>query len=272
MAITALVKSSTLIVYPGEDTTKARNIEVSGAPTFADAFDTIERDVVRQSFSTYAPLRGLETTSGTITVELHGSGVATKPPESSLLYKAAFGSLVGPIIPGGVDLWAPVDDILTVDIITIGTPIEVTWNDGSTDLPFNPALYSHNVEIDTTGGVTTGSLGFKTQMPVRIVAGSVLHLVGFISELTDNTIVVISENGTDISGTVNASIDCGWLFLLKHVDNSQVLALPEFIPDELRTQIIETYKQSNNTQNYSCLYEYLMRYNLFETTSSIINL
>jgi len=250
MAITALVKSSTLIVYPGEDKTKARNIEVSGAPTFADSFDTIERDVVRQSFSTYAPIRGLETTSGTITVELHGSGTEVKPPESSMLYKGAFGSLVGPFIPGTPNEWAPVDDTLIATIVSISPPDPVTWNDGSNDIPFDTALFTHNVEISVSGG-TTHELGFKKQMPVRITVTGTLHLVGFISELTDNIIVIISENGADLSGLTGAEVDCGWLFMLKHVDGSQVLALTEYTADYFRGDITKENWQKNLSTEFS---------------------
>jgi len=249
MAITALVKSSTLVIYPEGETTKARNVEVSGAPTFSDSFDTIERDVVRQAFSTYAPLRGLETTSGTITVELHGSGQDSAPPESALLYKAAFGSLVG---PQSSNDWIPVDDVLTATINTITAPIPITWSDGTNDHPFDPPLYAHTVEITNTLDFPA-VLGFKKHMPVRIMEAGVLKLVGFITQAGDSDflITVISENGTDISSIVNGVIDVGWLFMLKHKDGSQVLTLQEFAADYFRGDITKENWQKNLSTEFS---------------------
>jgi hypothetical protein len=75
------------------------------------------------------------------------------------------------------------------------------------------------------------------------------------------------KSGKSVEDLLNENEIYRWNY-----EMNKKLALPEFIPDDLRTQIIDTYKQSNSTQNYSCLYEYLMKYNLFEVTSSIINL
>jgi len=256
MAITALVKSSTLVLYPGEDVTKARVVEVSGAPTFSDSFDTIERDVVRQAFSTYAPLRGLETTSGTITVELHGSGVQESPPESTLLYKAAFGSLVGPAGSIAND-WKLVDDELSVTALT-DTVSEITWNDGTADQSFNPKLYEHIIEIDAD----PVPLGFKKHYPIRAIdANGKLLLVGFIihgfsASDPDNPngfdcLYVISENETPIDFANAVTVDCGFLYLLRNLDTSQVLELQDFTADYFRGDITKENWQKNLSTEFT---------------------
>lgn len=88
-------KESTYGVAPGS-IDKSNAIEVSGVPEFNDTFETIERDVIRNSFSTFAPIRGLESTSGSLSIELHGSGIHGQPPESDVLWECAMGyKLIG---------------------------------------------------------------------------------------------------------------------------------------------------------------------------------
>ena len=219
---TALVKASTLVIMPTDasgdaDTTKARNIEVSGAPTFADSYDTIERNVVHQAFSTYAPLRGLENTTATINVELHGSGDMSKAPEASLLYKSVFGGLVGPDIG---DSWELIDDALSTQIATAPTWTVIA---GTT-----PAIYTGDIVVDDASN-------FKEGFPVRIYTGSTLKVCGFISAISGNTLTVLTENNTTVD--VDDTVDCGYLYVLKNLDDSQIMKSPEVNADYFRGNI-----------------------------------
>ena len=260
MAITALVKSSTLVIYPDIDTAAAREIEVSGPPTFSDSFDTIERDVVRQSFSTYAPLRGLETTSGTITVELHGSGDRNKPPESSILYKGAMGALLAPTSVTTSEAWMGIDDYIGTDVRS-SILDEIKWNDGTNDQSYDPKLYTHVLE--TLDDPET--YGFREHYPIRVVnVAEDLVLVGFITKMWVagdphnpyggiNCLEVISECPTqvDVSGG-NPTVDCGWLYSLKLKDRtSQVLALTEFTADYFRGDITKESWVKNLSTEFS---------------------
>jgi hypothetical protein len=102
---TGLLKNSALMILPESAPgvigvsypyDRKYTIEAIEGVEFNDNYDTVERSVVRKSFSTYAPLRGLENTSLTIPMELHGSGSVGTDMESSLLYECAFGyKLVG---------------------------------------------------------------------------------------------------------------------------------------------------------------------------------
>lgn len=56
-----------------------------------DSYDSIERLVVSNSLDPLAPIRGAETLDGNIDIELHGSGTAGNPPESSPLWKGGVG-------------------------------------------------------------------------------------------------------------------------------------------------------------------------------------
>jgi hypothetical protein len=49
------------------------------------------------------------------------------------------------------------------------------------------------------------------------------------------------------------------------------LALPDEIPSEISEQIIKAYEKAKSEYNYSCLYEFLMKYNLFESTTNLIS-
>jgi hypothetical protein len=260
MAITALVKSSTLVVYPNEDTNLARVIEVSGAPTFSDSYDTIERDVVRQAFSTYAPLRGLETTSGTTTLELHGSGEQNLPPESTLLYKAAFGALIGPESANPAPTWAVVDTYFQY-IMASDTVTPILWNDGTNDLPFDPALHEHKFVL-TDINQTPRADGLKPHMPVRLTHTGTLELIGFVvhaldpgdddplnpgTPLTNGEIRVIAEKADPCSA--DAILDCGFLYSLRYMNGDQVLALQEYTADYYRGDITrETWLKNLSTE------------------------
>jgi hypothetical protein len=252
--ITALVKSSTLVAMPTDastgnpDTAKARSIEVSGAPTFSDSFETIERNVVRQAFSTYAPLRGLETTSGTITVELHGSGNVDAPPETALLYKSALGSLYTPA--GVTDPWIPADGVIasTVGDLSQTNPVIAEVLDGSNQ-SYNPKLWSYTFPISPA--TTIKEEGFELNFPVRVYSDTELKIIGFITKIdeTNKTITIVTEKDpntvTLVDGTNADKVDCGFLFLLhKKYDAAsdtypQVLQTTEMNFDYFRGDIVK---------------------------------
>ena len=237
---TALVKSSTLIVMPSDssgdpDTTKARIVELSGAPTFSDSYDSIERNVVRKAFSSYAPLRGLETTSQQVTIELHGSGSAITPPESALLYKSAFGALIGPTTPG-TDWTSIVDDSLSTTIATGGTGSfsPVTGTD--------PTIYTCTITV-------ADASGFQPHYPIRIYSGTTLKTIGFITEVDESadTIKFITENDSTLAD--NDTVDCGFLFSLRAKDLSQIADIEEANFDYYRGNITkEAWFGCRNTE------------------------
>jgi len=227
---TALLKASTLVVMPSDSSgepvlTSARNIEVSGAPDFSDTYDSIERNVNRQAFSTYAPLRGLETTSASITVELHGSGECNKAPESALLYKAVFGALIGPVAG---DPWENVDDTLsttTSSALVVGDYVQEPGT--------SPEIYKVTIPVSST-------TGFQVGFPLRIHSAGVIKTIGFIVSITDGTsLEIITENNAAISS--GDTVDCGYLFSLKNLDQSQVLATPEVNADYFRGDITKEH-------------------------------
>ena len=50
------------------------------------------------------------------------------------------------------------------------------------------------------------------------------------------------------------------------------LALPETIPSNISKEIIEEYKSAESKYDYNCLYDFLMDYGLFESTSDLITM
>jgi len=279
MAITALVKSSTLVVKPKagmkgtEDIKNALKVEVSGPPTFSDSYDTIERDVVRQAFSTYAPLRGLETTSGTVTLELHGSGTINQAPESTLLWKSALGSLSGPAGTKS-SAWMQVDKELYAEVYEapIDDAVRLQYVEGTDTKFYDPDLYVLKVKVNHTLDMTTAKqLGFEVGFPVRIHNNKTddtfkVKYIGFIVAMEDNatdsnsTLYILSELSYDtaegapdfepIEGSSTGGkdvVDCGFLYLLhnqyqKDANNNwsypQVLATPEINFDYYRGNIV----------------------------------
>jgi len=230
---TALLKASSLVIMPtnssdAADSTKARAIEVSGAPDFSDSFDTIERNVVRQAFSTYAPLRGLESTSATITLELHGSGVYNQAPESSLLYKSVFGYLVGPDTNiAHFETWELVDKAFSTN------PSSSSTAPTSAITSTNPSIYRQTIVLDVVDGLKVG-------YPIRALNSSThkIKMIGFIDSISTNTITVLTQNPSDLSTT--DEIDCGFLYVLKEfkTDNpAQVSKTPEVNVDYYRGDI-----------------------------------
>jgi len=236
---TALVKASTLVILPSDLDgdpvyTKARSIEVSGPPTFSDQYDTIERNVVRQAFSSYAPLRGLESTSSTITLELHGSGIATKPPESALLYKGAFGAMIAPVA-AGTDWTSIIDDELSTVIDTGG---EGTY----TPLGTSPEIYSCTITVDS-------ATDFAVEYPVRIYSGTTIRTIGFITEVSGDDITFITQNNGAL--TAGDTVDCGFLFSLRNLDKTQVANLTPANFDYFRGDITKEHWTKNTSTEFS---------------------
>lgn len=227
MATTALLKASALVLMPSHATTgdpvpaDGRLIEVSGAPEFSDSYETIERNVVRQAFSTYAPLRGLETTSATVNLELHGSGSYNVAPESSLLYKSVFGALAGPVTG---ETWEKVDDVLSTTLTgdVIATVTEITST--------SPKIYEMVLPF-------TSVTGFQVGFPVRVHIAGVIKTIGFITAINTLDVTIITENTVALA--TGDTVDCGYLFLLRNVDETQVLATPESNVDYHRGDIVK---------------------------------
>ncbi len=228
---TALLKASALILMPSDSsgdivTTTARAVEVSGAPDFSDSFETIERSVVRQAFSTYAPLRGLETTSASINLELHGSGQYDQAPESSLLFKSIFGVLAGPVTG---ETWEKVDTVLSTT--TTAAVAAGTAGDYTAVAATSPVIYTLDLAV-------TSTTGFQVGFPVRMHDAGTISTIGFVTAVTDSThLAIITENPAAVdSGDI---VDCGYLYLLRNVDETQVLATPESNVDYHRGNIVK---------------------------------
>ena len=66
-------------------------IEVMGAPSFIDAFDAKERNVIRNTMSMLESVRGAESVSGDINVEAKGSGTAGTANDADALWEAGVG-------------------------------------------------------------------------------------------------------------------------------------------------------------------------------------
>ena len=235
----ALVKASTLVIMPSDPstgdpvTTEARLIETSDAPTFSDSYDTIERNVIRQAFSTYAPVRGLETTSGSINVELHGSGSYNIPPESALLYKSAFGGLIAPVVNS---TWHPIDDVLSTTIDTAGTGSYSAV--GST----SPVLYTCTISV------VDGS-DFQVGYPIRIHIAGVIKTIGFITVISTNDITFVTENNATLADA--DTVDCGYLFVLRNMDETQITDTPEVNFDYYRGNLTRERWNETLTTEFS---------------------
>jgi len=90
-----------------------------------------------------------------------------------------------------------------------------TWNPISgTD----PVLYTGTVTVDD------GS-NFKENFPVRIHDAGSVKICGFILSVSGNDIEIITENNATVS--TGDTVDCGYLFVLKNLDGSQILKSPE---------------------------------------------
>lgn len=215
----ALVKASNFAVYrettydtaPSLGTIEAHLIEMSGVPEFNDSFESIERDISRQSFSTYAPIRGLETTSGSFSVECHGSGSNDTALETHEVWRAAFGYSIG---PSGE----------TVTDETLSTTINATpaYTKSASTLYTDPQMYEHQFDV-------TSETDFQVGYPCRVTdsTGATLKLAGFIIDITDDAITVLSAEPDDVTLSGGSDIlDCGYMYTLRAKDLSQVVNLP----------------------------------------------
>ena len=237
----ALVKSSTFLCYreatfgvaPDLEDLVDHAIEVSGIPTFGDTYEQIERDVTRKAFSSYAPIRGIESTSASFPVELHGSGANATAPEGLELYRSAFGYCIGPVGE-------------TITDATLGTTVAATpaYTKSDSGTYEDPQMYEHKFDV-------TSSTGFQVGYPCRVTdsTGATLRLVGFILSITTNTITVLSSEPV-LAGVIATDLfDCGYLFTLRKKDLEQVAELPSLTNQYYRGDIArETYVGNIVTQ------------------------
>jgi len=213
MAI-ALLKNSTITVRkesqygvdPGT-ITKDNAIEVSGVPEFNDSYETIERDVIRNSFSTFAPIRGLESTSGSISVELHGSGSHGTPPESDALWESAMGYT----LTGG-----------TGTVQGVGTA---------------SAYATDYYLIEFSIGIGEAA-SFHKGAAVVIYTGTTIIGEGFINAIDTgtDTLSVIAKTDFSTSLENGQTVSEGVVYALKD-DSGNVGALPSFVLDFWRGDI-----------------------------------
>ena len=227
----ALVKSSTFtieteVAYGVDPATTPKVLETSGTPTFSDTYDTIERDIVRQAFSTYAPIRGVENTSGSFAVEAHGSGTYDTPLESWMAYRAAFGYLIG---PNTDEADAAIAFTLTVQTLTLSDDLSYT----------DPQMKTGTLTMASTADLVVG-------YPFRIYdsTGNTLKLAGFITGVTTDTSIDIITSSSDASVSIldTDELDVGFMFTLRNEDLDQVVALPSLAMNYYRGDITkETY-------------------------------
>lgn len=244
MGTPALVKSSNFTIElettygtdpnPTDTNLDDALIELSGTPNFTDSYDTVERDIVRQAFSTYAPIRGTQNTSGDFKVEAHGSGAYNSAPESGIAYKAAFGYCIGSATQTGF-----VDHVLSTTVTnSIGASVT------NSSIFIDPQMYEHNVEV-------TSATNFEVGYPVRIMdsTGATLRLAGFIKSISANTLTILSSKDTISSLTDGDIVDCGHLYTLRDYALNQVAALPSFTAKYFRGNITrEVYTGNIVTQ------------------------
>jgi len=217
----ALVKSSVFKI--GKETTygsaasSMTAIELAGVPTFNDSFDTIERNIVRQAFSSFAPIRGTERVTGSLQIE------ANEGLRHAYLYQGAFGYWQS--ASGGTDC----DYTLTTT--TSDTSITLTNSSSYTD----PQM--------TIGTISVSSaLGFHVGYPIVIYNTSTtpdtITLAGFITDISGTNITFITAHGAG-SVAINASnaVSCGELFTLCDEHQTQVVSLPSYTYEYYRGNI-----------------------------------
>ncbi len=183
-------KESTYGVAPGT-IDKSNAIEVSGVPEFTDSFDSIERDVIRNSFSTFAPIRGLESTSGSLSVELHGSGTHGTPPESGVLWEAAMGYT----LPGASS--DVVGGVTTSSYATSYFQLDIPVTD-ETGFHIGAAVVVHdNTEVIGEGFVIATSSGVVSIVSKKDFSASV-QVGNFVSEGVIYSLTDASGNVGDL--------------------------------------------------------------------------
>lgn len=202
---TALRKESVYGVDPGGlDKTKA--IELSGTPEFNNNYDSVERDIVRKAFSSYAPVRGLQNTSGNFGVELHGSGTHGIAPETAVAWECAMGYQIA----GGTAL--------------------VTGAGSAT--AYAGSLFKIDVPV-----ASGDELDFTVGRAIVVYRGTTVIGTGFVSDTsTDRVVEVISK--TDFSASLLAAdiISEGIVYSFKDAAGA-IGELPSFTIDFWRGDI-----------------------------------
>jgi hypothetical protein len=129
----------------------------------------ITRDVIRNTLDELEPVLGDEEAAGNIQIELHGSGTPGTAPESSPLWKAAFG--VETSSPGTSVTVANDSDVTTIDLDTgdgadhaVGQAILIDPLDGTayevvfiTDITGDTLTVSPDLSVDHATAITIGA-------------------------------------------------------------------------------------------------------------------
>lgn len=219
MSTFALLKNSAIMiakepsygVVPTMDN-RSLAIEASGTPEFNANYDTIERDIVRKAFSSYAPLRGLLNTSGTIAVEMHGSGTLGVVPESDVLYECAMGYKL------------------------TGSSTTITTLDSTLDYETGGAVSGATKLYKYTFTVADATI-FKKGRTVMVYNGTAVRGFGYVVGNTGTALVIVSNENFS-SAVVDSSdmVTEGMVYSL--TDASGVAAdLPSFTANFYRGNI-----------------------------------
>lgn len=193
-------------------TDKGLAVELSGDVDLQNNYDNIERDIVRKSFSTYAPIRGTQNTSGSMSFELHGSGALNIAPETDVLWECAFGyKLAG--ATGGIV--ATADSVLDYETGTTPT--------GTTE------LFKIIITLVDASAFTVGRT-------VMIYSGTTIRGLGYVSEISSNTMTIISKTNFFSNIVANDSVTEGLVYSLKASDGT-VDELPSFSANFYRGNI-----------------------------------
>lgn len=187
-------------------------IEASGDVDLQTNFDSIERNIVRKSFSTYAPLRGLQTTSGTIPFELHGCGVAINPPETDVLWECAFGYRYAGATTTATEAGTDIKDFETGAAPTTST-----------------ILYKFTI---TCADVTPGTDAFKVGNVIVVYTDGITKTfkgAGYIIDVntTDNNLTIVSRDNFAAAIANGDKVTEGLFYSLKAKDGT-VGDLPSF--------------------------------------------
>lgn len=193
-------------------TDKGLAVELSGDVDLQNNYDSIERDIVRKSFSTYAPIRGIQNTSGSMSFELHGSGTLNTAPETDVLWECAFGYKLAGATGGAI---ATADAV--VDYETDAAPTATT------------ELFKITVTLTDASTFTVGRT-------VMIYLDSTVRGLGYVSDITGNVMTLISKTNFFSSIVAGDAVTEGLVYSLRASDGT-VDELPSFSSNFYRGNI-----------------------------------
>lgn len=190
---TALLKNSATAIRkevaygtdPGS-LTKANAIELSGTPEFNNTYDSIERDIVRKSFSSYAAIRGLQTTSGNFGFELHGSGTHGTSPETDVAWECAMGYKITGASEAvtGAGTSAPYATSLFKITVPVADGDEESFTVGRAVVIYRTTTIIGTGFVSSTDNVGEVELITKTNFSASLKAGDIMS-EGTVYSLTD---------------------------------------------------------------------------------------